>query len=375
MYLKREYIPEERALNLNYLVIDNARLIKEDQEPLKDIEPIYAEEPIQCFNKCTTVGGNNRCNVVEYDQITKLCKLYDLPQDDHITLKFRFTDKELLGESFTTSTVESLKKQNISKEECINMFNSNTESIFYNYKEDGSFTECIVGIAAASENHSFAINLNSFNAQLNYINPNTKYQVEADENTQTKKTGVTKPQKQGSKDDNGIPLLLVGIGIVGVIIITGLIYYGIRMVNKANKLNKYNSSRNTRNQISYKIKNSDPYSSNSSKGSKNSTLNNSKGKSNPSQHSYYSYNRSQHSTVSNIAPQIYEYNETSTYVSSVPNSFQQSSLQDFYNNASLSFGVPNYGNSNYGSSNHASSNYSKSNYSNPSYSNLNYFKY
>lgn len=208
MYLKSDFIPEERALKLNYVVIDNARLIKEDQEPIKDIGPIYAEDPIKCFEKCTTVNANHRCNIVEYDQLTKLCQIYDLPQEANIALKFKFTEKELLGESFITSTIESIKKQDITKEECIDMFNSNNHSIFYNYKE-GTVKECTIGIAAALEEHTFAINLNSFDTESKFSN--IKYQVDQTEQDMDEansgKAGTTKQQKEGSKGGNDYHIL------------------------------------------------------------------------------------------------------------------------------------------------------------------------
>jgi len=371
MYFKREFIPEERSLFSNYIVIDNAKLIKEDQESLNNIDPVYADEPLQCFKQCTEVGSR-RCNIVEYNLVDKSCKFYDLPKDDNVTLKFKYSDSELNGDSFTISTVKSIKKQGITKEECINIFNSNTENIFYNYKEDGSFSECIVGIPEASKDYSFAINLNSFNSPLKFVNPNKKYQMEED--VSNGKAGTTKEQKEGGKGGNSGPLILVAFGIIGVIVITGLIYYGIRMVKKANKLNSANNSRNVRNQISYKLKNSDPYSS-GSRGSKNSTLNNSSKRSyNVSGYSYT--NKSQHSTISNIAPQIYDYNDSETYINSggnsypnsLPNSYQSNTLQDFYNNASLSFGVSNYPN-NYGNNNYGSSYGTSINYNN--YQNMN----
>jgi len=191
MYIKSDFIPETKPLVSNYIVIKDAKLFKDSKKALKNAGPIKAEEPLECFKHCTKVN-DYRCNIVEYNHVEKLCKFFDLPKDEHTTLKFKFSNKELIGESFAASTIENLRKKDITKEECINMFNSNTKSIFYNYKQDGSNTECIVGLATVSNGNTFAINLDSFNNEIKYIGSNVKYQM-----GNTDMTGSSEDQKKG----------------------------------------------------------------------------------------------------------------------------------------------------------------------------------
>ncbi|ORX54230.1 hypothetical protein BCR36DRAFT_247704, partial [Piromyces finnis] len=281
---------------------------------MNDVKQEKVIDPKECFTYCNKIISN--CKVVEYHKSTNLCYFYDKIEDNTI-----FNQKII--------------KTSISKEECLNIFNNEPDSVFYKYEEKGEDIKCIIGILNETQ---IVEDKNIENSNDLKIPINAKFQID-----ETSKAGQTRAQKEGAKDNNGVPLFLVFAGITGVIIITGLIVYGIKMIKKANEKNSKNA-RNSRNQITYKIKATDHYNSRyvfgNNSGSKNSTLNNSnEGKSYTSQHSHssrnHSTNRSQHSTISNIAPYDYSYNDTNiTYINS---SIQNTTLQDFYNNASLSY--------------------------------------
>jgi len=156
-----------------------------------------------------------------------------------------------------------------------------------------------------------------------------------------------------------IPVLLISIGLMGIIIITGLIIYGIKMMNQTNKERNINNdssinnsfynnnnavirnnninNSNNRNLVSYRIKSTDPYTfghkgynlgSGGSKNSLNVTLNS---KSTNSNVNYMNGHRRFCSNVSNIVPEFYDVEESNndTYYNSF---IQNTSFQDFYNN-------------------------------------------
>jgi len=221
--------------------------------------------------------------------------------------------------------------------------------------------------------YSHYINRITNNELIN--DPNVKYQYDNNKYPDFYNNFGSKPEetKESSEEtENGgffskikfektdlIPVLLISIGLMGIIIITGLIIYGIKMMNQTNKernmnndssisnsfynnnnavlrINNVNS--NNRNLVSYRIKSADPYtfgyksynlgSGGGSKNSINVTLNS---KSTTSNNNYVNGHRRFCSNVSNIVPEFYDVEESNndTYYNSF---IQNTSFQDFYNN-------------------------------------------
>ncbi|OUM68875.1 hypothetical protein PIROE2DRAFT_57834 [Piromyces sp. E2] len=293
------------------------------EEYMKNVQQMEAVEPTDCLTYCSEIVPN--CNIVEYHKNTKLCYFYDVIEDN-------------------TMINEKIKKSNISQEDCINSFNSEPDSAIYRYERNGDTTVCTIGTINVPE---IAVNTNLKNMNEITTPSNVKYQI-IDDGPQA---GKTKDQQEGAKENNFVPLLLVTVGIIGVVLISALIFYGIKMVKKNNERNA--ETKNSRNLITYKIKTSDQYNNryifgSNNKGSKGSTYNNSApNKSNPSQHSQHSQhsqysqrslnlsnNKSQHSNISNIATYDYSYNDSNiTYINS---NIQNTTLQEYYNNVSFS---------------------------------------
>jgi len=128
----------------------------------KDVQEMEAVDPKDCFTFCGENGPS--CNIVEYHKNSNRCYYYDVISDD-------------------TTFSEKITKSNISKKDCLNAFNSESDSVFYKYKD----SDCIIGIIKMPE---FAVNTNLKNINDVKTPTNVKFQY-GDETTKAGKEGVS----------------------------------------------------------------------------------------------------------------------------------------------------------------------------------------
>jgi len=185
------------------------------------------------------------------------------------------------------------------------------------------------------------------------INSNVKFQFDNNNKFHNNDTYNVEPNQnnQGffsynTLEKNLVPILLVCISIIGVLIIIGLIMYGIKLMSyDSNKTRSKNSSSNSssvkrinirnnnRSQLTYRIKTSDPYTFgfkgyNRSNGSKNSTLNVTLNSKKTYDSNINNSHRKLHTNISNIVPEVYDVEDsTVTYFN---NNIQNTSFQDYH---------------------------------------------
>jgi len=214
--MKRDFIPESKFQNLNF-------------------ETKITNNPKDCFDFCNEIGPN--CKIVEYYKDKELCRFYSL---SNLYTTFYNNNKII--------------KTNVSKEECINMFNNEPNSNFFQYKNDIN-TECSIVTTRITPEDINDINQEDFKLDFN-LKPNVKYQTDEEVVPRSDKT------KEGAKENNFIPYLLVGIGIFGIFVISFLIAYGVKMITKSKAIKHVKNSKSARNKIAYKIKNAETYNKN-----------------------------------------------------------------------------------------------------------------